>query len=129
VTVVSVHPVPPTDGESARRWHDALRGLPAAGERAELGLLLGDFNATLDHSELRRVLDRGYVDAADATGTGLTPTWSRGLSPPLTLDHLLVDERIHVADSEVRALPGSDHEAVIADLVAPIGRVLHRSGG
>lgn len=129
VAVVSVHPVPPTDAESARRWRDALRALPAAGEGAELGLLLGDFNATLDHSELRRVLDRGYVDAADVTGTGLTPTWSSGVSPPLTLDHLLVDERIHIADSEVRALPGSDHRAVIAELVAPIGRVLNRSGG
>lgn len=128
-TVVSVHPVPPTDAKSALRWRDALRALPTTGEGAELGLLLGDFNATLDHSELRRVLDRGYVDAADVTGTGLVPTWSRGLSPPLTLDHLLVDERIHVADSEVRALPGSDHRAVIAGLLVPTGRVLHRTGG
>jgi endonuclease/exonuclease/phosphatase family metal-dependent hydrolase len=129
VAVASVHPVPPTDAESTRRWRDALRALPGAGDGAELGLLLGDFNATLDHSELRRVLDSGYVDAADVTGAGLVPTWSRGLSPPLTIDHLLVDERIHIADSEVRALPGSDHRAVIADLVAPIGRVLHRGGG
>ncbi len=118
--VVSVHSVAPTDAGSQRRWHDSLRGLPPAGDGPDLGLLLGDFNATLDHSELRRVLDRGYVDAADVTGTGLTATWSRGLSPPLTIDHLLVDERIHVADLQVRALPGSDHRAVIADLVAPM---------
>jgi endonuclease/exonuclease/phosphatase (EEP) superfamily protein YafD len=117
--VVSVHPVPPTGGESQGRWRDALRALPAAGEGREFGLLLGDFNATLDHSELRRVLERGYVDAADVTGAGLVPTWSRGLAPPLTIDHLLVDERVHVADTEVRALPGSDHRALIADLVAP----------
>ena len=117
--VVSVHPVPPTDGESERRWRDSLRALPDAGNGDELGLLLGDFNATLDHSELRQVLDRGYVDAADVTGAGLTPTWSRGHWPPLTIDHLLVDERIHVVETDVRELPGSDHQAVLAELVLP----------
>jgi endonuclease/exonuclease/phosphatase (EEP) superfamily protein YafD len=119
LSVVSVHPIPPTNGEADDRWRDALRALPAAGAEGELGLLLGDFNATLDHSELRRVLDRGYVDAADVTGAGLTGTWSRGPWPPLTIDHLLVDERIHVASTQVEELPGSDHNAVIADLVLP----------
>ena len=38
-------------------------------------ILAGDFNATLDHAEFRALLDRGYVDAADAVGDGLTPTW------------------------------------------------------
>jgi len=119
LTVVSVHPVPPTDAESVRRWRDALRALPVAGTGGELSLLLGDFNATLDHSELQRVLDRGYVDAADVAGAGLSATWSRGPWPPLTIDHVLVDDRIYVDGTEVRELPGSDHQVVVVDLVLP----------
>lgn len=119
VAVVAVHPVPPTSSETVQRWRNALRALPAAAEGSELGLLLGDFNATLDHDELRDVLGRGYVDAADATGDALTPTWSRNVLPGLTIDHLLVDERIHVEATEVHDLEGSDHKAVIAELVLP----------
>jgi len=119
VNAVSVHPVPPTSPDTVRRWRTALRALPATGDGPELGMLLGDFNATLDHRELRDVLDRGYVDAADTTGDALTITWARRIWPGLTIDHLLVDERVHVASTEVHDLPGSDHEAVIADLVLP----------
>jgi endonuclease/exonuclease/phosphatase family metal-dependent hydrolase len=120
VAVVSVHPVPPTSGATADRWHDALRALPPAGESAELGLLAGDFNATLDHEALRDVLDRGYVDAADITGNALTTTWSRSVWPGLTIDHLLVDRRVHVESTAVHELPGSDHKAVIAEIVLPM---------
>jgi endonuclease/exonuclease/phosphatase family metal-dependent hydrolase len=122
VNAVAVHPVPPTSGETVTRWRNALRALPATGESAELGLLLGDFNATLDHNELREVIDRGYIDAADATGDALTTTWSRSVWPPITIDHLLVDDRIHVVSTEVIELEGSDHKVVVADLVLPTGR-------
>ena len=37
-------------------------------------LLVGDFNATLDHAALRRLLDTGYRDAASVVGQGMTPT-------------------------------------------------------
>jgi endonuclease/exonuclease/phosphatase family metal-dependent hydrolase len=118
VAVVSVHPVPPTSPTTVERWRNALRALPSAGA-ADLSLLAGDFNATLDHDELREVLNRGYVDAADVTGDALTTTWSRPPTPPLTIDHVLADERIHVESTSVHELPGSDHNAVIAELVAP----------
>ena len=118
--LVSVHPVPPTSAEQASRWRDALRSLPPAGSGGPLRFLLGDFNATLDHAELRHLLDSGYVDAADLTGAGLSPTWQAGSWVPLTIDHLLVDERVHVASYEVRDLPRSDHEALIAEVVVPV---------
>lgn len=120
LAIVSVHPVPPTSSETVRRWRNALGSLPPTGDGAELGLLAGDFNATLDHQELREVLDRGYVDAADVTGNALATTWSRGSWPGLTIDHLLVDERIHVESTGTYELPGSDHKAVIAELVLPV---------
>ena len=31
-------------------------------------ILAGDFNATLDHAELRRLIGRGYHDAAEQAG-------------------------------------------------------------
>jgi endonuclease/exonuclease/phosphatase family metal-dependent hydrolase len=119
LSVVSVHPVPPTAPNGVQRWRNALEALPPTGGSDQLGLLLGDFNATLDHRELRQVLDRGYVDAADATGDALVTTWSRGGWPPIAIDHLLVDERVYVSATEIHELPGSDHKVVIADLVLP----------
>ena len=88
-------------------------------------LLLGDFNATLDHDRLRDLTERGYREAADVVGAGLTPTWSSARVPllpigvPITIDHLLVDERIGVGDIGVHDLPGSDHDAVIGRLFVP----------
>jgi endonuclease/exonuclease/phosphatase (EEP) superfamily protein YafD len=117
VDVVSVHPYPPSGPKAVSDWTDALRSLPAAGT-GPLGVLAGDFNATLDHDELRRVLERGWFDAADATGEGLTPTWPVGelLPPPVTIDHVLIDERAGVREYEVLDLRGSDHRPVYAEV-------------
>ncbi len=37
--------------------------------------MAGDFNATLDHPELRRLLTRGWRDAGRERGEALEPTW------------------------------------------------------
>jgi endonuclease/exonuclease/phosphatase family metal-dependent hydrolase len=121
VSVVDAHPPPPTGSQQTSDWEAGLRSLPATGPEGAIGLLLGDFNATLDHEELRRVLDRGYVDAADTVGKGLTPTWPRErlMPPTVTIDHVLVDRRVRVGDVGIHELPGSDHRAVTAELVLP----------
>ena len=101
----------------------------AGGDRSAAGrgdgrILAGDFNATLDHPELRALLDRGYVDAADAAGAGLKPTWPappRKRALPLTIDHILVDRRVRVERVTVVRIPRSDHRAVIAVLRLPSG--------
>jgi endonuclease/exonuclease/phosphatase family metal-dependent hydrolase len=84
-------------------------------------ILAGDFNATLDHPELRDVLERGYVDAADEAGAGLEPTWpSNSPFPPgVTIDHVLADERVAVRHHRTVRIPGSDHQAVRATLQLP----------
>jgi endonuclease/exonuclease/phosphatase family metal-dependent hydrolase len=98
--------------------------MPAAGG-SPLRMLLGDFNATLDHHEMRDLIDRGYRDAADSAGAGLVPTWSAPRVPllpiglPLTIDHLLVDERVGVGEVRTHDLPGSDHDAVTGELLLP----------
>jgi len=101
-------------------WSSALESLPSAGAGAPW-VLAGDFNATLDHAELRDVIDRGYRDAGDAAGEGLEPTWPVGgrHMPPVTIDHVLADRRLGIADYEVLGLPGSDHRPVYARLVLP----------
>jgi endonuclease/exonuclease/phosphatase (EEP) superfamily protein YafD len=117
--LVSVHPFPPTH-HHVNDWEHALESLPSAGEGPPW-VLAGDFNATLDHAELREVIDRGYRDAADAKGDGLTFTWPVGrlFPPPVTIDHVLADERLGISDYSVEDLPGSDHRAVFAALVVP----------
>ena len=119
VEIVAVHPSAPIRATSD--WRDDLRGLPAATPDGPLRVLAGDFNATLDHAELRRLLDTGYVDAADEVGAGLRGTWPHGrrLPPPVTIDHVLADSRIGVREFSVHAIPGTDHRAVFAELVLP----------
>jgi endonuclease/exonuclease/phosphatase (EEP) superfamily protein YafD len=116
----AVHPPPPKARLSARGWREDLRALPGPKAGGTPRILIGDFNATLDHRELRRVLDLGYTDAADATGDGLRPTWPVGRnSAPITIDHVLVPPAVLVRRVSIHELPGTDHRALIAVLVVP----------
>ena len=121
VRIKAVHPAPPVDHVAAPDWQRALAALPGSDSRGDVQILAGDFNATLDHTELRSVLDRGYVDAADAVGDGLVWTWPalKRRAPPLTIDHVLVDRRVRVERVTVVRVPGSDHRAVIVALRLP----------
>jgi endonuclease/exonuclease/phosphatase family metal-dependent hydrolase len=120
IEVASVHTVPPTGSSAVNTWEQGLDQLPDAGESGRPTLLIGDFNATLDHEAFRDVLDRGYVDAGDVTGAGLEPTWPQDkFRPWVTIDHVLADERIAIADYDVLGLPGSDHHAITATLGLP----------
>jgi endonuclease/exonuclease/phosphatase family metal-dependent hydrolase len=117
VDLVAVHTAPPTALES---WGDDLETLPAGGG-AVPPVLAGDFNATLDHAEFREVLDRGYADAADTLGEGLTPTWpaDRRLPPLVAIDHVLADQRIGIREFSAHDVDGTDHRAVFAELQLP----------
>jgi endonuclease/exonuclease/phosphatase (EEP) superfamily protein YafD len=123
VEVTAVHSTPPSTSPAAvRGWTRDLAGLPgpAAGV---LRVLAGDFNATLDHAALRAVVRRGYADAAQEAGRALAWTWRplRLRFPRLSLDHVLVDPRITVAAVDLVTVAGSDHRAVVAELVLPRG--------
>jgi endonuclease/exonuclease/phosphatase (EEP) superfamily protein YafD len=121
VWVKAVHPSPPISATEASGWQEAMAALPGADARGDVEIMAGDFNATLDHRELRALLDRGWVDVADSVGAGLTWTWpaKRRRALPLTIDHVLVDRRVRVEDVTVVKVPGSDHRAVIAQLRLP----------
>nr|WP_260407864.1 endonuclease/exonuclease/phosphatase family protein [Planomonospora venezuelensis] len=119
VEFVDVHPYPPL-GSQVHDWTAAIGAFPPASPDT-IRILAGDFNASLDHAVMRRFLDKGYADAADRAGQGLTPTWPAGKSiPPLiTIDHVVVDERVAVNEVSVHTVPGTDHRAVFADLRLP----------
>jgi len=124
VEVESVHPCAPSVAESVPRWERDLAAQPPADSGGAARILLGDFNATLDHAALRRLLDTGYADAADVVGAGLRATWpydEKWFIPGVTLDRVLVDRRVGVRRVRAHRIPGSDHKAVYADLVLPPG--------
>ena len=128
VAVESAHPCAPTDDGAAREWAADLAVEPGASPSGPPRILLGDFNATLDHGGLRALLATGYRDAAATLGAGLDPTWPylagsvHGVPiPPITLYHVLADPRLGVRGFEVIPVAGSDHRAVLADLVLPGG--------
>jgi endonuclease/exonuclease/phosphatase (EEP) superfamily protein YafD len=120
--LVSVHVPAPTGPGPTRRWRHDMRALPDGGADGPVRILAGDFNATLDHAELRRLLDRGYRDAAERAGSGLRTTWPTGrLVTPgvVTIDHVLYDRRVRVLSATTVPISGSDHRGVLAELLVP----------
>ncbi|RKT52185.1 endonuclease/exonuclease/phosphatase family protein [Saccharothrix australiensis] len=119
--VVSVHPLPPVTPDGPEPWQRDMAGLPRPDLNGPYRVLAGDFNATLDHVGLRRLLNHGYVDAADQVGAGLDPTWPADAvwPPPVVIDHILVDDRCPVDTFQVVDIPGSDHRAIVSQFVVP----------
>jgi endonuclease/exonuclease/phosphatase family metal-dependent hydrolase len=123
VQLVCVHPHPPSPpwyGPAVPRWRGELAALPPPGDPPVI--LAGDFNATLDHAQFRRLLRLGHIDAASQAGNGLAPTWGpgpRGRPALLAFDHVLVDPRCAVLGTSTHPLPGSDHRALSAEIRLP----------
>jgi endonuclease/exonuclease/phosphatase (EEP) superfamily protein YafD len=120
IDLIDVHPAAPERGEVGN-WDSDMRALPPAEPDGRLRIMAGDFNATLDHDAMRRVLDTGYEDAADVVGAGLQPTWPAGKKVPaaVAIDHVLADKRVGVRAVSVHTVPGTDHRAVFAELRLP----------
>ncbi|MCO5998957.1 endonuclease/exonuclease/phosphatase family protein [Actinoallomurus rhizosphaericola] len=116
VRVTAVHPPAPV-GPDLDAWQHDFPRLPRATPAGQVGILAGDFNATLDHARLRRLIHSGYVDAADARGQGLVPTF-RPL-PPITIDHVLADRRCAVLRVKIYGQARSDHRALFTVLRLP----------
>ncbi|UQS27614.1 endonuclease/exonuclease/phosphatase family protein [Amycolatopsis thermalba] len=118
VEVVAVHPTAPVADAGA--WKSEIAGLPHPDPDGPVRILAGDFNATLDHGTLRDLIATGYTDAGDAMGEGFTSTWpSKLFPPPVTIDHVLVDQRAAVTAYRVFPMPNSDHKAVFASITLP----------
>ncbi len=121
--VHSPPPKPPWSPCATARWRGQLSALPAPADSPFV--LAGDFNATLDHAQFRRLLGRGYVDAASQAGNGLVLTWGPQPHRPLALlaiDHVLLDRRCAVVATSAHRLTGTDHRALYAELRLPVPR-------
>lgn len=123
VLVESVHPCAPSESARIPYWAQGLAREPAATPHGPVRLLIGDFNATLDHVRLRDLLGTGYRDVASVLGDGLTPTWPYDGRPVpvVTIDHILADPRIGVASFRADRVTGTDHRSIFASLTLPAG--------
>jgi endonuclease/exonuclease/phosphatase (EEP) superfamily protein YafD len=123
VLVESAHPCAPSDPSRITDWRHDLAAEPRAIPHGPVRLLLGDFNATLDHAPLRALIGSGYRDAASVVGAGFVPTWPYDgrLLPKTTIDHVLADQRIGVRRVSAYPIPDTDHRALFAELTLPAG--------
>lgn len=129
--VTNVHTLPPVDVRVGQ-WRSDLASLGrlvarngADGQGNQL--LLGDFNATYDHSEFRKLLDGGpggrkLVDVGTASGARFMPTWPMDgqALPGITIDHVVTSPRIPASGYAVHRVAGTDHAAVTATLAVPV---------
>jgi endonuclease/exonuclease/phosphatase (EEP) superfamily protein YafD len=116
VRLTAAHPPAPL-GPDIARWRHDLGKVPPATPDGQVSIVAGDFNASLDHAVLRKIIGSGFTDAANATGQGLNPTFRP--FPPITIDHVLADRRCAVLGVKVFFQPKSDHRALFATLRLP----------
>jgi len=117
-TIGAVHTAAPVNEAEVTHWTGGLDGLGLLDRSAPI-VLAGDFNATIDHAQFRRLLENGWTDVHTAKGCGFDQTWpaSGGLGIPLMrLDHVLVSDHFEVKAVEVGPANGSDHKSVVATI-------------
>ena len=120
LTVMVVHPATPV---TPTQWREDHLTLDAQAGARHPDLLMGDFNATLDHAPMRRLSTLGLRSAAELANQGWQPTWpSNGLFrvlgvpfPPFAqIDHVFVGPRLAALSSRTVSIPGTDHRALVA---------------
>jgi len=88
-------------------------------------MIVGDFNATMDHAPLRELVGRGYDDAATEARSGWQPTWpsagevSRfGVPVPsmIPIDHVFLSVGLRALSTESITVDGTDHRALVASV-------------
>jgi endonuclease/exonuclease/phosphatase (EEP) superfamily protein YafD len=119
VFVATVHPVSPYPDDTAEwshelgllaDWFDVVQG-PA--------FVAGDFNATRDHQQFRRVLAAGFQDAAAQVGAGWLPTypvWRRRIPPLITIDHVITSRGVVATAVDRIVIPDTDHMVLVVRL-------------
>jgi len=120
ITFISTHPMIPLGGANfaARNQQFLAVSELAAQTRGEV-ILLGDLNAS--------IWDRHYLNFEDATGLknarrgyGILPTWPTFMPPAMIpIDHVLVSERVGIADIRTGPRIGSDHLPLVVTVTPP----------
>ncbi|MET4095166.1 endonuclease/exonuclease/phosphatase family protein [Arthrobacter sp. UYCu712] len=131
LAVTNVHTQAPVEGE-APQWRSDLALLGSVATRPGNVLLLGDFNATFDHAEFRRLLAGGpgkpagagrLVDAGVVALARFVPTWPKDGQwlPGVVIDHIVASPDVRISGYSVQSVAGTDHAAVLATLSVPAG--------
>ncbi|BDD82021.1 hypothetical protein TPB0596_17840 [Tsukamurella pulmonis] len=115
VQLFAVHPVPPLEpadwADELRKIEALLQGVP----EPRPVIALGDYNATFDHVQFRRLLTGGYRDAGQLAGAGFAPTYPTDKTYPalVGIDHVLL-RGLGAAEVSTHEISGADHRAVLA---------------
>lgn len=121
--VFAVHPIPPYPTPTPV-WASELdllaREMSAAAQSPGPLVVGGDFNSTHAHKRFRDLLTGGYVDAADAVGAGVIPTYptDKWFPPVVGIDHIVVRD-VGVRTLDPVDITGSDHRGIVATLDVP----------
>jgi endonuclease/exonuclease/phosphatase (EEP) superfamily protein YafD len=120
LTLVAVHPDSPLDLAGWRADHAAIL---AAVRASDADLVVGDFNATLDHRPMRELAAAGRRSVAELANEGWQPTWPEAgrvgvlglpVPPVVQIDHVLVGPRLAALGTHTVDLHGSDHRGLVA---------------
>jgi endonuclease/exonuclease/phosphatase (EEP) superfamily protein YafD len=122
MTVDAVHPAAPGLIDHTLWSQDLAHLATVMSDHIGPTLVLGDLNATRDHSGFRLLERLGYDDAADQAGSGFAMTFPEQRTPwPLVaIDHALVrDTALTALQLKTVVLKGSDHRAIVVQYGFP----------
>lgn len=120
--LLAVHPYSPT---VPSQWRADHRVVAEAADAEQPDLIVGDFNATLDHQPMQDLADAGWRSVAERTNDFWQPTWPNngvirlfGLPVPslVQIDHVLIGRQLAAISVHTVDLPRSDHLAVVAQV-------------
>lgn len=121
--LIAVHSTQPLDATD--RWSADLSAVRrAAAALRGPRLVVGDFNAMLDHGPVRAILATGLRDAAVEARSGWQPTWPSG-EPGyrvvgglglVAIDHVLLSREFSAISTRTLQVPDTDHRALLARL-------------
>lgn len=119
LTLVSFHAMSPATVRHTVEWDADLARMRSLMETYQGTVVVaGDFNATNDHRQFRRLASEPFSDAAEAAGSGLFRTFPSD-RPLARLDHVVVSDDVRAQTVRPLPIPESDHLAVLADLQLP----------
>jgi endonuclease/exonuclease/phosphatase (EEP) superfamily protein YafD len=116
-----VHTWGPLGKFNIRRWRQQFVEVSARTGGGPV-VMLGDFNATLQHRSLARLVGTGWSDAGTIAFGDWRATWpaNRRWRPAvLRIDHIIVGPEISVRSGRAHRACGSDHRPVSAVLTLP----------
>jgi endonuclease/exonuclease/phosphatase (EEP) superfamily protein YafD len=121
-TFYGIHATAPMQRRMIPVWRKDLRVLARWTASEPTPIVVGDFNATFDHSAFRAAVGRTR-SAADGTGRGLVGTYPSRFPRwfGIQIDHVLVPAEATTRRLEIHDLAGTDHRAVSTEVT--LGRV------